>query len=97
MKRLKKIPQRTCIGCLEKKPKKHLIRIVRTPDSKIELDETGKKSGRGAYVCYNIECFKKAISGNKLFKALEKEISPDVIAKIAKKFELEKNNNNRDN
>ncbi|MDD4362723.1 MAG: YlxR family protein [Atribacterota bacterium] len=94
MKQLKKIPHRTCVGCLEKKPKKYLIRIIRTPDNKIELDETGKKSGRGAYICYNIECFKKAISGKKLFKALEIEISPDVLNQLAEKLELEKNKNN---
>ena len=53
----KKIPERKCIGCSEKKAKKDLIRIVRLPDEKgVEIDRTGKKSGRGAYICHNIEC-----------------------------------------
>ena len=57
----KKIPERKCIGCSEKKAKKDLIRIVRLPDGKgVELDKTGKKSGRGAYICPSASCLKKA-------------------------------------
>jgi len=51
MKNKLKIPVRTCIGCKFKRPKKEMIRIIRTPDKKIEIDRTGKKSGRGAYIC----------------------------------------------
>ena len=57
----KKIPERKCIGCSEKKAKKDLIRIVRLPDDKgVEIDRTGKKSGRGAYICPSASCLKKA-------------------------------------
>ena len=58
---MKKIPQRTCIGCKEKKDKKDLIRIVKDKDGNITLDRTGKANGRGAYICDNIQCLEKAI------------------------------------
>ena len=57
---MKKIPMRMCIGCMEMKEKKQLIRIVNNKDEGISLDPTGKKSGRGAYICKNAECFMKA-------------------------------------
>ena len=56
----KKIPMRRCVGCGESKTKKELIRIVALPSGMIELDRTGKKSGRGVYICDNLECFEKA-------------------------------------
>ena len=56
----KKIPLRMCIGCREMKPKKELIRVVKAPNGDISLDITGKKNGRGAYVCKDAECIKKA-------------------------------------
>ena len=56
----KKIPMRLCLGCNEAKPKKEMIRVVRDKDGEISLDTTGKKSGRGAYICRNTECFKAA-------------------------------------
>ena len=56
----KKIPMRKCIGCNESKPKKELVRIVKSPEGDIGLDTTGKKNGRGAYICKNAECLKKA-------------------------------------
>ena len=56
----KKIPSRKCLGCMESLPKKELIRLVRSPEGEISLDFTGKKSGRGAYICQNITCFSKA-------------------------------------
>ena len=58
---MKKIPQRTCIGCKEKKDKKDLIRIVKDKDGNITLDRTGRANGRGAYICDNIQCLEKAI------------------------------------
>jgi predicted RNA-binding protein YlxR (DUF448 family) len=70
----KKIPMRTCIGCNNKKSKKQMIRIIRTPEGKIEIDETGKKSGRGTYLCYNIECLNIAITKKQLNKSLKKDI-----------------------
>ena len=81
-----KIPYRTCIGCQEKKPKKVLLRIIKTPEGIVEIDETGKKSGRGAYLCYNKECFKEALKKKRLGKALKTELSPDMIKSLEDKF-----------
>ena len=75
--KVKKIPLRKCIGCEAMKPKKELIRIVR-PEGAIELDKTGKKAGRGAYVCPDKECITKAYKGHRLEKAFDKQISDDV-------------------
>lgn len=69
--KVKKVPQRTCIGCRTVRPKRELIRIVRTPESEVVVDLTGKKSGRGAYACPNIECLELAFKGALLDKALE--------------------------
>lgn len=71
-----------CVGCQEMKPKKELIRIVRTPEETVEIDPTGKRSGRGAYICNQQECFKKAVKGKRLEKALEKAISPEIIVTL---------------
>lgn len=75
---MKKIPQRTCIGCREKKDKKDLIRIVRNKEGIITLDKTGKANGRGAYICNNIECLEKAIKSKALERTFEMEISEDI-------------------
>ena len=56
----RKIPERQCLGCNEHKPKLELIRVVRSPEGEISLDLTGKRSGRGAYICHSLSCFKKA-------------------------------------
>jgi len=74
----KHIPMRTCVGCRETKPKKELIRIVRTPEATVEVDVTGKKSGRGAYLCPSKECLQKAIRGKQLERALNTTISPEL-------------------
>ena len=78
MARIKKTPQRMCVGCREMKPKKQLIRVVRTPDEKIEVDPTGKRSGRGAYICPELECLSKALKGKSLDKALQRTVSLEV-------------------
>lgn len=77
--KVRKIPLRMCVGCQQMKPKKELIRIVRTPEETVEIDPTGKRSGRGAYICNQLDCFKKAVKGKRLEKALEKAISPEII------------------
>ncbi|MBC9786043.1 YlxR family protein [Heliobacterium chlorum] len=79
MTRVKKIPQRMCVGCGEMRDKKALIRVVRTPEGEIRLDPTGKKSGRGAYVCANTECLTKSIKGKRLEKALRHSIDPELL------------------
>ncbi|MDD3538559.1 MAG: YlxR family protein [Atribacterota bacterium] len=88
MKHYPKIPYRTCIGCQERKPKKELLRIIRTPEGIIEIDETGKKSGRGAYLCYNIACWKEAVKKKKLGKALKVELSREIIETLEEKFKM---------
>ena len=74
----RKIPMRSCVGCLESKPKKELIRIVRSPEGEISLDPVGKKPGRGAYICRNVECLKKARKGRKLEKSFSCEVAAEV-------------------
>ena len=81
-----KIPQRTCIGCKYKKPKKEMIRIVRTPDGKIIIDETGKKSGRGAYLCGDVKCLDIAFKENSLNKSLKQDIPLQTLAELRKDF-----------
>lgn len=74
----KKIPERRCSGCGESFPKQTLLRVVRTPDGNVELDFTGKKSGRGAYVCRSASCFKKARKAKRFERSLECEIPEEV-------------------
>lgn len=76
--KVKKIPQRTCLGCKAVKPKKELIRMVRTPEGEVLVDLTGKKSGRGVYTCANISCLEASFKGAQLDKALEVNISPEM-------------------
>lgn len=75
---MKKIPQRTCLGCKEIKPKKELIRIVKQSDGKIFIDKTGKANGRGAYICNNVDCLDKAIKSKRLDKNFETEINNEI-------------------
>lgn len=80
--RVKKIPMRMCLGCQEMKPKKELIRIVRTPENSIEIDPTGKRSGRGAYICPQVICLDKAVKGKRLEKAFQQAVSPEIISSL---------------
>lgn len=75
---MKKIPQRTCIGCGEKKDKRDLIRIVKNKDGEISIDKTGKANGRGAYICDKVECLEKAIKSKKLEKSFEMKIENEI-------------------
>lgn len=79
---VKKIPQRMCLGCQERKNKKELIRIVRSPEGEIDIDPTGKKNGRGAYICPDINCLEAVIKSKRLEKSLEVEISEEVYQKL---------------
>ena len=79
MNKPRKIPQRMCVGCREMRNKRELIRIVRTPQENIEMDTTGKKAGRGAYICPDLTCFGEAVKGKRLQKALNQEIPADVL------------------
>ena len=73
----KKIPMRMCVGCREMKEKRELIRIVRTPEGEVVLDPTGKKSGRGAYVCRQAECLRRSIRQKQLERQLEVVLPPE--------------------
>ena len=86
MKKIRKIPQRMCVGCKEMKNKKELLRIVKTPEGEVVLDRTGKKSGRGAYVCPQLVCLEQAIKGKRLQKALEKEIPVEIFETLKAEF-----------
>ena len=74
----RKIPMRRCNGCNEQKPKNQLIRIVKSPDDEISLDLTGKKSGRGAYICYDVECLRKARKSRRIDRTFEMTIPDNV-------------------
>ncbi len=74
----KKIPMRQCLGCNGHFPKKEILRVVRSPEGDVSLDFTGKKSGRGAYVCKSVDCLKKARKSGRLAKNLECEIPEHV-------------------
>ena len=78
----KKIPQRTCMGCQTKKDKRDLVRIVRSPAGEISVDLTGKKPGRGAYICHDLECLNKVVKSKRLERSLETAISQEIYEKL---------------
>ncbi|WP_160690211.1 YlxR family protein [Clostridium sp. C2-6-12] len=80
--KVKKIPLRMCTGCMEMKPKKELIRIVKTPEGEVSVDLTGKKSGRGAYICKSTECLEKAFKTKRLSRNLDISISEEIYDKL---------------
>jgi len=83
----KKIPLRQCLGCREMKPKNELIRAVKSPEGDISLDDTGKKPGRGAYVCRNKDCLKKTLKTNALARAFKAQISTAIMDELQKQLE----------
>lgn len=83
---MKKLPQRTCIGCNTQKDKKELIRIVKNKEGKIFVDKTGKLPGRGAYICDNIECLEKAIKSKRLEKSFEMKIENVIYEELRKRI-----------
>lgn len=83
----KKIPMRMCVGCREMKDKRELIRIVRTPEGEAVLDPTGKKSGRGAYVCRQAECLRRSIRQKQLERQLEITLTPEIIQALTEEME----------
>ncbi len=82
----KKIPMRMCLGCNEMKPKKELIRAVKSPEGEISMDLTGKKSGRGAYICRSAECFRMARKARRFEKAFSCQISDEVYDAMEKEL-----------
>jgi predicted RNA-binding protein YlxR (DUF448 family) len=87
-KKVKKIPMRQCLGCNERKPKGELLRVLRTPEGEILLDFTGKKSGRGAYICKNAACLKKARKTRRIETSLEVAISEELYEKMEEELKV---------
>ena len=87
MQKVKKIPQRQCVGCRTKRDKKDLLRIVKTPEGEICVDATGKKSGRGAYICPDAQCLQKARKSRALERAFETAIGEDIYAALQAQIE----------
>ena len=83
----KKIPMRMCVGCREMKEKRDLIRVVRTPEGEVALDPTGKRSGRGAYVCRQAECLRRAIRQKQLDRQLEITLTPEITGALTAEME----------
>ena len=84
---MKKIPLRQCIGCGEMKSKKEMLRVIKTPEDTIMLDATGRKNGRGAYICKNPDCLKKAIKNKGLERSLKVSIPQEVYEHLTKEME----------
>ena len=83
---MKKVPLRQCLGCREMKPKRELIRAVRSPEGEVSLDFIGKKPGRGAYVCNNADCLKRAAKSKALSRAFGVEIPQDVMDSLVERI-----------
>lgn len=84
----KKVPVRRCVGCQEMKGKKEMIRVIRTKEGEFLLDATGKKNGRGAYICPSKECLKKAIRNKGLERSFKQSIPAEVYEALEKEMEL---------
>lgn len=87
MSNTKKVPMRQCIGCREMKSKKEMMRVIKTPEGEILLDATGKKNGRGAYICFSGECLSKAIKSKGLERSFKQSIPEDIYDKLVKEME----------
>ncbi len=83
---MKKIPMRKCVGCQEMKSKKEMIRVIRTSEGEFLLDATGKKNGRGAYICQNEECLSKAIKSKGLERSFKQSIPKEVYENLEKEM-----------
>ncbi len=84
---MKKIPMRQCVGCREMKPKKELVRVVKSPQGEISLDLKGKAPGRGAYVCRSAECLKKAVRAKALERGFSTAIPQEVYDRLMEEME----------
>ena len=87
MSNTRKMPQRKCVGCQEMKNKKELIRVIRTAEGEFLLDATGKKNGRGAYLCPSRECFQKAVKSRGLERSFKQAIPKEVYDSLEKEME----------
>ena len=87
MGNVKKIPMRQCVGCREMKNKKELIRVIKTEEEEILIDVTGKKNGRGAYICPNVDCLNKAITAKGLERSFKMSIDKEIYEDLKKELE----------
>ena len=92
IKKVKKIPMRQCMGCNEHKPKSELLRVVRSPEGEISLDFKGKKSGRGAYLCRDLKCLRRARKSRRIDRVLECEIPETVWDTMEEEMEANADN-----
>ena len=86
MNNVRKIPMRKCVGCGEMKSKRDMIRVLKTVDDEFVLDTTGKKNGRGAYLCFSKECFDRAVKGKGLERSFKQPIPKEVYEKLEKEL-----------
>ena len=84
----KKVPMRTCVGCQEMKSKKEMIRVIRTSEGEFLLDATGRKNGRGAYLCPNSDCLAKAVKNKGLERSFKQAIPKEVYEALEKEMEV---------
>ncbi len=87
MGQVKKVPMRKCIGCQEMKNKKEMMRILRTTEDQVVLDTTGKKNGRGAYICFSKECFARAVKSKALERSLKMSIPQEIYDSLKKEID----------
>ena len=85
----KKVPMRMCLGCGEMKPKRELVRVVKPPEGDVSIDLTGKKSGRGAYICRSAECFRKARKAHRFEKTFSCAVSDELYDEMERELENE--------
>jgi len=85
--RVKKVPERMCVGCQQMRAKRELIRVVRAPDGTVTVDPTGKRSGRGAYVCPQEDCLVKAVKARRLERALRTPIAQEVMEELRRRVQ----------
>lgn len=86
MPKPRKIPVRMCVGCRARNDKRNLLRVVRTPEQEVVIDPTGKRAGRGAYLCPRVECLRKAVKSRALERALGVAVSPEVLERLEASF-----------
>lgn len=87
--KVKKQPERRCVGCGEHFPKRELVRVVRSPEGEISIDLVGKKSGRGVYICKRLDCLKKAIKARRLENSLDCSIPEEVYKRLTEEITVE--------
>lgn len=85
--RIRKPPMRLCLGCGQQRQKRELVRVVRTPEGEVRVDPGGKLSGRGAYICPDSDCLQRAIKNQRLSRALEADLPPDIVATLAARLQ----------